>query len=161
VWGSSRRRSECTDHGEYKQDRQCTHYVTLRRVRECLLPFFFLCVRTRVHVTLPFVLSVQHTQHKDPCPSVGFEPANPANDRPQILTLDRSAIGMLCINAGYYLWYGVSLSVAVTVTSVKQSCMFKVSHQLTVKPLSIFKYKIVFDWRTLVLYGCYGKTCLW
>ena len=40
-----------------------------------------------------FVFTVQHTTQTS-MPPAGFEPATPANDRPQTLTLDRSSTGL-------------------------------------------------------------------
>ena len=45
-------------------------------------------------LVVPFVLTVQQTQHKHPCPPAGFKPATPASGRPQTLALDRSAPGI-------------------------------------------------------------------
>jgi hypothetical protein len=58
------------------------------------LYFFVLIV-----LALPFILIVQHTQNKYPCPRAGFKPATTASDRPQTLALDRSAIGIVTKNS--------------------------------------------------------------
>jgi hypothetical protein len=53
------------------------------------LYLFFLIV-----LALSFVLTVQHTHLKYPCPPAGFKPATIASDRLQTLALDRSATGI-------------------------------------------------------------------
>ena len=47
---------------------------------------------------LPFVLAVQHSQHKHPCPPARFEPATPASDGLPTLAVDCSATGIGCLS---------------------------------------------------------------
>ena len=84
--------------------------------RDFFILFFSLCALSILvsafwlSYTLRFVFTVQHTQHKHPCPPAGIEPAIPASERQQTYALDRSAsvIGQDCgfLNIIFVPWVG-------------------------------------------------------